>query len=156
MQTYQREFIEFALERGVLRFGEFVLKSGRQSPYFFNAGLFDSGRALARLGHYYALAIARAGLEFDMLFGPAYKGIPLVVTTAAALVEVAARDVPICFNRKEVKDQVGPVKKTVAAAPLPGIVAVRWCRDPITLMPSAGVRVMALGDSADQGLASEG
>lgn len=104
MRDYQRDFLDFAIGRGVLRFGEFTLKSGRVSPYFFNAGLFDSGAALARLGRCYAAAIVDAGLEFDTLFGPAYKGIPLVATVAVALAEQHGRDVPWCFNRKEVKD----------------------------------------------------
>ncbi len=97
-------FIDLCLELGVLRFGEFKLKSGRVSPYFFNAGLFNSGRALAELGKFYAQAIQGAGLEFDVLFGPAYKGIPLVSTTAVALAEHHRRSVPWCFNRKEAKD----------------------------------------------------
>ncbi len=104
MQPYQQEFLEFALRKGVLRFGEFTLKSGRTSPYFFNAGLFDSGRALASLGRWYAQSIVASGIEFDMLFGPAYKGIPLVSVTAAALAEHHSRDLPWCFNRKEAKD----------------------------------------------------
>ena len=86
MQAYQRDFIRFAIDRGVLRFGEFTLKSGRTSPYFFNAGLFNSGSALAQLGRFYAAAIAESGIPFDVLFGPAYKGIPLAATTAVALV----------------------------------------------------------------------
>lgn len=104
MQPYQREFIEFAIEQGVLRFGEFTLKSGRVSPYFFNAGLFKSGAALARLGRFYAQAIADSGLDFDVLFGPAYKGIPLAATTAVALADGHDRDTPFAFNRKEAKD----------------------------------------------------
>ncbi len=103
MQAYQREFIRFAIERGVLRFGQFTLKSGRTSPYFFNAGLFDSGLALARLGRFYAAALADSGIDFDVLFGPAYKGIPLAATTAVALAEQHQRDLPWCFNRKEAK-----------------------------------------------------
>ena len=103
MQAYQKEFIEFALELDVLRFGEFTLKSGRVSPYFFNAGLFNTGYAAARLGRYYAAAIAASKLEFDMLFGPAYKGIPLVALTAAALAEHQDIDVPFSYNRKEAK-----------------------------------------------------
>ncbi len=104
MRDYQRDFLDFAIGRGVLRFGKFTLKSGRISPYFFNAGLFDSGAALARLGRCYAAAITDAGLAFDVLFGPAYKGIPLVATVAVALAEQYGRDVPWCFNRKEAKD----------------------------------------------------
>jgi len=104
MENYQREFLDLALRLGVLRFGRFTLKSGRQSPYFFNAGLFDTGSAIAGLGRAYAAALVRSGLEFDLLFGPAYKGIPLVATTAAALHDHHGRDVPFCFNRKEAKD----------------------------------------------------
>lgn len=103
MQDYQREFLDFAITQGVLRFGEFTLKSGRTSPYFFNAGLFNSGRALARLGRYYAQAIVHSGTDFQMLFGPAYKGIPLVSATAIALADHHGRDLPWCFNRKETK-----------------------------------------------------
>ena len=104
MQAYQREFIRFAIERGVLRFGEFTLKSGRTSPYFFNAGLFNSGLALAKLGRFYAEAVQASGIDFDVLFGPAYKGIPLATATAVALAEQHGRDLPWCFNRKEAKD----------------------------------------------------
>lgn len=103
MQAYQREFIDLALELGVLRFGEFTLKSGRESPYFFNAGLFNTGYAAARLGRYYAAAIVDAEIEFDMLFGPAYKGIPIATVTAAALAEQYDIDVPYAYNRKETK-----------------------------------------------------
>lgn len=92
------------MQRGVLRFGEFTLKSGRKSPYFFNAGLFNTGAALAGLGRAYARVLVDSGMEFDMLFGPAYKGIPLVAVTAAALAEHYGRDLPWCFNRKEAKD----------------------------------------------------
>lgn len=104
MKAYQREFIEFALEKEVLKFGEFTLKSGRKSPYFFNAGLFNTGRDLARLGRFYAAALADSGIEFDVLFGPAYKGIPIATTTAVALADHHDVDTPYCFNRKEAKD----------------------------------------------------
>ncbi|HEB96829.1 MAG TPA: orotate phosphoribosyltransferase [Sedimenticola thiotaurini] len=104
MQEYQREFLDFALEVGVLKFGEFTLKSGRVSPYFFNAGLFNTGASLARLGRYYARTIVDSGIAFDVLFGPAYKGIPLAAVTAAALFEHHGIDVPYAFNRKEAKD----------------------------------------------------
>lgn len=102
MQPYQRQFLELAIARHVLRFGEFTLKSGRTSPYFFNAGLFDSGAALAQLGGCYAQALAASGLGFDMLFGPAYKGIPLATTLAVAMAG-QGRDIPVAFNRKEAK-----------------------------------------------------
>lgn len=104
MQTYQRRFIDFALDRGVLRFGEFALKSGRKSPYFFNAGLFNTGSALAELGRFYAQTIVDSGIEFDVLYGPAYKGIPLAAVTAAALYDQHQIDTPYAFNRKEAKD----------------------------------------------------
>ena len=104
MQDYQREFLDFALDLGVLRFGQFTLKSGRVSPYFFNAGLFNTGAALASLGRFYAQTIVDSGLKFDVLYGPAYKGIPLAAVTAAALYENHGIDVPYAFNRKEAKD----------------------------------------------------
>ena len=122
MQAYQREFIEFALERGSLRFGEFTLKSGRVSPYFFNAGLFDSGLALAKLGRFYAQALVDSGLSYDVVFGPAYKGIPLAATTAVALAEHHQRDTPWCFNRKEAKDH--GEGGTLVGAPLAGKVVI--------------------------------
>ncbi|NLJ11799.1 orotate phosphoribosyltransferase [Denitrificimonas caeni] len=122
MQAYQREFIQFALERGVLRFGEFTLKSGRVSPYFFNAGLFDSGLALAKLGRFYAQALMDSGLSYDVVFGPAYKGIPLAATTAVALAEHHQRDMPWCFNRKEAKDH--GEGGTLVGAPLAGNVVI--------------------------------
>ena len=104
MHDHQREFIDFALHHGVLRFGEFTLKSGRTSPYFFNAGLFNTGDRLAAFGRYYASAIVHSGIEFDVLMGPAYKGIPIAAATAVALADHHGRDVPWCFNRKEAKD----------------------------------------------------
>ncbi len=94
MHAYQRDFIRFAIERGVLRFGEFTLKSGRTSPYFFNAGLFNTGVALSQLGRFYASAVVDSGIPFDVLFGPAYKGIPLAAATAIALAEQHGRDLP--------------------------------------------------------------
>ena len=103
MQDYQREFIEFALSKRVLKFGQFTLKSGRTSPYFFNAGLFNTGGDLARLGRFYAAALIDSGVDYDLLFGPAYKGIPIVSATALQLCEVHDIDMPYCFNRKEAK-----------------------------------------------------
>ncbi|MDF7679615.1 orotate phosphoribosyltransferase [Enterobacteriaceae bacterium ESL0689] len=103
MKLYQRQFIDFALNKQVLRFGEFTLKSGRKSPYFFNAGLFNTGHDLALLGRFYAAALVDSAVDFDLLFGPAYKGIPIATTTAVALAEHHDRDVPYCFNRKETK-----------------------------------------------------
>jgi orotate phosphoribosyltransferase len=103
MHDYQHNFLSFAIDTDVLRFGEFTLKSGRKSPYFFNAGLFNSGSRLARLGRFYAAAIVAADIEFDVLFGPAYKGIPLAAATAIALADQHGRDLPYCFNRKEAK-----------------------------------------------------
>ena len=103
MKQYQIDFIEFALERGVLKFGEFTLKSGRVSPYFFNAGLFNTGKDLARLGRFYAAALMDSGVDYDLLFGPAYKGIPIASATALQLCEQNDIDMPYCFNRKEKK-----------------------------------------------------
>lgn len=122
MRDYQQAFIEFALQRDVLRFGEFTLKSGRISPYFFNAGLFNSGEALARLGRYYAQAIVEAGVQFDVLFGPAYKGIPLAAATAVMLAAEHDIDVPYAFNRKEAKSH--GEGGNIVGAPLQGKVLI--------------------------------
>ena len=103
MQAYQRQFIELAMNNNVLRFGEFTLKSGRISPYFFNAGLFNSGKALAELGRCYAQAIIDSGIEYDVLFGPAYKGIPVAAVTVMALAIEHRQNIPYAFNRKEAK-----------------------------------------------------
>ena len=104
MQEYQKQFIQLALKCQALKFGQFTLKSGRTSPYFFNAGQFQTGVALAELGRFYAAALIESGIECDMLFGPAYKGIPLVSTTAVAMANEHKRDLPYCFNRKEAKN----------------------------------------------------
>lgn len=104
MKDYQNDFIDFAIQAGVLRFGEFTLKSGRTSPYFFNAGLFNTGEHLAKLGRCYAQAIVDSDIHFDVLFGPAYKGIPLAAAASIALAEQHGKNIPWCFNRKEAKD----------------------------------------------------
>lgn len=143
MKDYQREFIELARRNNVLRFGEFTLKSGRQSPYFFNAGAFDSGAALAALGRYYAQSIVDAGVEFDVLLGPAYKGIPLASVTAVALADRHGLDVPFAYNRKEAKDHgEGGV---LVGAPLQGRVLV--IDDVITAGTAVG-EVVALIEEA--------
>ncbi|MGB4859252.1 MAG: orotate phosphoribosyltransferase [Dokdonella sp.] len=122
MQQHQRDFLDLALEREVLRFGEFTLKSGRVSPYFFNAGLFNSGAALATLGRAYAQTLVDSGLHFDMLFGPAYKGIVLAAVTAAAMADQHGRDLPYAYNRKEAKDH--GEGGTLVGAPLRGRVVI--------------------------------
>jgi len=122
MKTYQQEFLSFALENDVLKFGEYTLKSGRLSPYFFNFGLFQTGSSLAKLGDYYAQAIVDSGLKFDMLFGPAYKGIPLVSVIAATLYEKHGIDYPYAYNRKEAKDH--GEGGNIVGAPLEGKVLV--------------------------------
>lgn len=104
MKDYKQEFIQFALQCEALRFGEFTLKSGRLSPYFFNTGLFNTGLRLRKLGQFYAQALLDSAIEYDMLYGPAYKGIPLVCAVSIGLSEVAEHDVPYVFNRKEIKD----------------------------------------------------
>lgn len=104
MKDYQQAFIEFSLKQKALLFGEFILKSGRVSPYFFNAGCFNTGKAIAELGHFYAEAIKASGIEYDVLFGPAYKGIPLATAVAIALAERHGVDKPFAFNRKEAKE----------------------------------------------------
>jgi orotate phosphoribosyltransferase len=122
MHSYQSQFIQLALSSQALKFGEFTLKSGRQSPYFFNAGQFQTGNALAQLGRFYAQALMDAEVAFDMIFGPAYKGIPLATTTAVALADHHGRDVPYCFNRKEAKNH-GEGGQLVGA-PLAGRVVI--------------------------------
>lgn len=122
IQQYQRDFIELALEQKALKFGEFTLKSGRTSPYFFNAGQFQTGSALAALGRHYADALVASGVEFDVVMGPAYKGIPLAATTAVALSDKHGKDMPYCFNRKEKKEH--GEGGTMVGAPLEGRVLI--------------------------------
>ncbi len=154
--NYNSEFLQFALEQGVLRFGEFTLKSGRISPYFFNAGLFNSGAAMARLGGFYAQAIQDSGLAFDMLFGPAYKGIPLAVATAIALAAEHGRDVPYAFNRKQVKDH--GEGGNLVGAPLAGrvlivddvITAGTAVREAVTIIRSARAQPVGMAIALDR------
>ncbi|HEY3858886.1 MAG TPA: orotate phosphoribosyltransferase [Gammaproteobacteria bacterium] len=156
MKDYQRQFLEFALARQVLRFGEFTLKSGRKSPYFFNAGLFNSGAALAAIGRSYAQAVVDSGIKFDMLFGPAYKGIPLATVTAAALAEHHKLDLPYCFNRKEAKDH-GEGGQLVGA-PLKGrvlivddvITAGTAVREAVSIIRAAGATPVGLVIALDR------
>ncbi|NCF52032.1 orotate phosphoribosyltransferase [Gammaproteobacteria bacterium] len=156
MQAYKREFVDLALELGVLRFGEFTLKSGRVSPYFFNAGLFNTGYAAAKLGRYYAAAIADSGVQFDMLFGPAYKGIPLATLAAAALAEHQDIDVPFAFNRKEAKAH--GEGGNIVGAPLEGrvlivddvITAGTAVREAYRIISAAGADVAGLVISLDR------
>lgn len=122
MEKYQQDFIQLAISHQALCFGEFTLKSGRTSPYFFNAGKFQTGNALAALGRYYAAAITAAGISFDVVFGPAYKGIPLAATTAIALADHYQRDLPYCYNRKEAKDH--GEGGTLVGAPLQGKILI--------------------------------
>ncbi|MBB3169877.1 orotate phosphoribosyltransferase [Simiduia aestuariiviva] len=144
MQTYQREFIELAIEHEALCFGEFTLKSGRTSPYFFNAGRFKTGAALAALGRFYAAAIQASGVDFDLIFGPAYKGIPLATTTAVALADEHQRDLPYCFNRKEAKDH--GEGGSLVGAPLAGRVLII---DDVITAGTAIREVMQLINAAD-------
>jgi len=156
MHAYKKEFIDLSLELGVLRFGEFTLKSGRVSPYFFNAGLFNTGYAAAKLGRYYATAVADSGIEFDMIFGPAYKGIPLVALTAAALAEHQGIDVPYAFNRKEAKAH--GERGSIVGAALQGkvliiddvITAGTAVREAYQIIVSAGAEIAGLLISLDR------
>ena len=156
MRGYKREFIELALELGVLRFGEFTLKSGRVSPYFFNAGLFNTGYAAAKLGRFYATAVAESRVRFDMIFGPAYKGIPLAALAASSLAEHHDIDVPYSFNRKEVKAH--GEGGSVVGAPLSGqvlivddvITAGTAVREAYQIISQAGAEIAGLVISLDR------
>ncbi len=156
MQSYKKEFLEFAIQAGVLRFGEFTLKSGRTSPYFFNAGLFNTGGHLARLGRCYAQAIVAAGTRFDVLFGPAYKGIPLAAATGIALADHHGLDVPWCFNRKEAKDH--GEGGNLVGAPLQGdvliiddvITAGTAIRESLAIIDAAGARAAGVVIALDR------
>jgi orotate phosphoribosyltransferase len=122
MLDYQKDFISYALECGVLKFGEFLLKSGRTSPYFFNTGLFNTGAQLGKLGQFYARAFIQSGIQADVLYGPAYKGIPLVSATAIAYAQLTSADIPFAFNRKETKDH--GEGGTLVGCPLQGNVLI--------------------------------
>ena len=122
MRDYQKDFISYALDCGVLKFGEFLLKSGRTSPYFFNTGLFNTGAQLGKLGHFYARALLQSGIKPDILYGPAYKGIPLVSATSIAYAQITGEDIPFAFNRKEVKDH--GEGGSLVGAPLQGKVVI--------------------------------
>ncbi|GMQ88201.1 MAG: orotate phosphoribosyltransferase [Gammaproteobacteria bacterium] len=156
MQPYKKEFLEFAIQAGVLRFGEFTLKSGRISPYFFNAGLFNTGQHLARLGRFYARAIVDSGIRFDVLFGPAYKGIPLAAAAGIALADHHNLNVPYCFNRKETKDH--GEGGNLVGAPLQGdiliiddvITAGTAIRESLAIIDKAGAKAASVVIALDR------
>jgi orotate phosphoribosyltransferase len=156
MQAYQLTFIDLALKRDALRFGTFKLKSGRDSPYFFNAGLFSDGEAAATLGRCYAEAIIRSGVEFDMVFGPAYKGIPLATSLVIALAEHHGRNVPYAFNRKEAKDH--GEGGNIVGSPLRGrvlivddvITAGTAVRESLQMLKDAGAQPAAVALALDR------
>lgn len=156
MQDYQHEFIEYAVACGVLRFGSFTLKSGRISPYFFNTGLFDNGARLGRLGEFYAQAITHHGIKADVLYGPAYKGIPLVCATAIALAKAGGGEVPFAFNRKEAKDH--GEGGCLVGSPLVGsvlimddvITAGTSVRESVEIIGSAGAKACGVLISLDR------
>jgi orotate phosphoribosyltransferase len=156
MQSYKKEFLEFAIQAGVLRFGEFTLKSGRTSPYFFNAGLFNTGQHLARLGRFYAQAIIDSGTRFDVLFGPAYKGIPLAAATGIALADHHNLNVPYCFNRKETKEH--GEGGNLVGAPLQGdiliiddvITAGTAIRESLAIIDTAGAKAAGVVIALDR------
>ena len=156
MHDYQSRFVDYCLQRGALRFGEFKLKSGRVSPYFFNAGIFNLGADLAALADFYADAIAESGIEFDLLFGPAYKGIPLAAITASALYQSHQQNLPYAFNRKEAKDH--GEGGSIVGAELSGrvmiiddvITAGTAIREAITLIEAHDARVCAVTIALDR------
>jgi orotate phosphoribosyltransferase len=156
MQDYQLAFIDLALSRDALRFGNFKLKSGRESPYFFNAGLFSDGAAAAALGRCYAAAILRSGIDFDMVFGPAYKGIPLATSLVIALAEIHGRNVPYAFNRKEAKEH--GEGGAVVGSPLRGrvlivddvITAGTAVRESLDMIAAAGAQPVAVALALDR------
>ncbi|KQO42095.1 MULTISPECIES: orotate phosphoribosyltransferase [unclassified Aeromicrobium] len=156
MQDYQRSFVEFAIGHDVLRFGSFTLKSGRTSPYFFNAGGFDTGARLAGLGRFYAAAIAERAPDFDVLLGPAYKGIPIAAATAVQLAEHHGRDVPWSFNRKEAKDH--GEGGMIVGAPLQGrvllvddvITSGKAIREVVPLVEDAGAELAGIVVAVDR------
>lgn len=156
MKAYQQEFLDFAISNQVLKFGEFTLKSGRLSPYFFNFGLFQTGSSLARLGDYYAQAIIDSGVEFDVLFGPAYKGIPLVAVVAATLYEKHGRDYQYAYNRKEAKDH--GEGGHIVGAPLKGRVLIvddvisagTACREAAQIVEDNGATLAGIAISLDR------
>jgi len=156
MKAYQQEFLDFAISNQVLKFGEFTLKSGRLSPYFFNFGLFQTGSSLARLGDYYAQAIIDSDVEFDVLFGPAYKGIPLVAVVAATLYEKHGRDYQYAYNRKEAKDH--GEGGHIVGAPLKGRVLIvddvisagTACREAAQIVEDNGATLAGIAISLDR------
>ena len=156
MHDYQSRFVDYCLQRGALKFGDFKLKSGRISPYFFNAGIFNRGADLAALAEFYADAIEHSGIEFDLLFGPAYKGIPLAAITASALFQLHQRDLPYAFNRKEAKDH--GEGGNIVGAELRGrvmiiddvITAGTAIREAIALIAAQGAQVTAVTIALDR------
>jgi orotate phosphoribosyltransferase len=156
VHDHQRDFIDFALDHDVLRFGSFTLKSGRTSPYFFNAGQLDTGAGLAALGRFYAAAIVEDDLDVDVMLGPAYKGIPIAAATAVQLAEVHGRDLPWCFNRKEAKDH--GEGGLIVGAPLTGRVVVvddvitagTAIREVVDIVTAAGAEVAAVVVAIDR------
>jgi orotate phosphoribosyltransferase len=156
MQDYQSRFVDYCLQRGALKFGEFTLKSGRVSPYFFNAGIFNRGADLAALAAFYADAIEHSGIDFDLLFGPAYKGIPLAAITASALFQLHQRDLPYAFNRKEAKDH--GEGGSIVGAEISGrvmivddvITAGTAIREAISLIEAQGAQVVAVTIALDR------